>query len=219
MSSPPSTQSAVRLTNRDVQAVTWIAQQQAVRLDTIGRMLSARGASIHGRSLRRLAERWAAAGLVQRRRILAEAPSIVWPTVEGLRCAGISLKPGQRADAPSIGTLHHTLAVAEVRLAYEQQGYAWTAERFLRGNGSAGHRADGLAERGEHRVLIEVERTRKEKERLTDILRFNLRTPGIVETHYWITDQMRGVVEAAAADLEPELSSRVRVAMLPEVVR
>ena len=135
MTSPPSTPSAVRLTNRDIQAVTWIAQQQAVRLDTIGRMLSACGASIHGRSLRRLAERWAAAGLVQRRRILAEAPSIVWPTVEGLRCAGIALKPGQRADAPSIGTLHHTLAVAEVRLAYEQQGYAWTAERFLRGNG------------------------------------------------------------------------------------
>jgi len=30
---------------------------------------------------------------------------------------------------------------------------------------------------------------------------------------------MRGVVEAAVAELEPELSGRVRVALLPEVVR
>ena len=212
-----ATSSAVRLTRRDVQAVTWIAQQQAARLDTVGRLLASRGVPVHGRVLRRLAERWSDAGLIQRRRILAEAPSVLWPTIEGLRCAGITLRPGHRADPPSIGTLHHTLAVAEVRLAYEQQGYIWTAERFL--HVREGHRADGLAEQGSHRVLIEVERTRKEKERLTDILRFNLRTPGIAETHYWITDQMQGVVEAAAADLEGDLASRVRVALLPEVVR
>lgn len=210
--------SSVRLTQRDIDAVRWIAEQQAVRLDTVGRMLATKGQSIEGRALRRLAERWDAAGLINRRRILANAPSILWPTADGLRSAGIKLKAGQRADAPSIGTLHHTLAVAEVRLAYELMGYDWTAERFLRSEGSA-HRADGFAVLGDLRVLVEVERTQKERERLTDILRANLRTPGISETHYWINDKMRGVVESAAATLEPELSNRVRVAFLPEVVR
>jgi len=210
--------STVRLTQRDLDAVCWIAEQQAVRLDTMGRMLASRGTSVEGRALRRLAERWDAAGLINRRRILANAPSILWPTADGVRSAGITLKAGQRADAPSIGTLHHTLAVAEVRLAYEQMGYTWTAERFLRSSGP-GHRADGLTVRGDHRVLVEVERTQKERERLTDILRSNLRTPGVSETHYWISDTMRGVVEAAVAELEPELSGRVRVALLPEVVR
>ena len=208
----------VRLTQRDLDAVRWIAEQQAVRLDTIGRLLASRGTAVDGRALRRLAQRWDAAGLIRRRRILANAPSILWPTADGVRSAGITLKAGQRAEAPSIGTLHHTLALAEVRLVYERMGFTWTAERFLRAAGS-GHRADGLAVKGDQRVLVEVERTQKERERLADILRSNLRTPGISETHYWITEVMRGVVEAAAAELEADLTTRVRVALLPEVVR
>ncbi len=214
-----ATTPAVRLTQRDIEAVSWIAQQHAARLDTVGRMLAGIGQPVEDRALRRLAERWTAAGLVNRRRVLADAPSILWATADGLRCAGITLRAGQRADAPSIGTLHHTLAVAEVRLAYEQQGYDWTAERFLHTVVTSDHRADGLAANGNHRVLVEVERTQKERERLTDILRANLRAPGITETHYWITEKMRGIVEAAAAELEPELASRVRVALLPAVVR
>lgn len=216
MTSPGA--SEVRLTPRDLDAVAWIAEQQAVRLDTVGRMLTARQSPADGRALRRLAERWTTAGLIKRRRILADAPSILWATAEGMRCAGIALRAGQRADSPSIGTLHHTLAVAEVRLAYEARGYQWTAERFLRSAASE-HRADGLALGGEQRVLIEVERTQKERDRLVAILRSNLRTPGVTETHYWITEAMRGVVEAAASELEPELAGRVRVALLPEVVR
>lgn len=208
----------VRLTQRDLDAVRWIAEQQAVRLDTVGRLLTRSGTSVEGRALRRLAERWDEAGLIKRRRILADAPSILWPTADGVRSAGITLKAGQRADAPSIGTLHHTLAVAEVRLAYESMGFQWTAERFLR-SATSNHRADGLAVKGGHRVLVEIERTQKERERLIDILRANLRTPGISETHYWISDAMRGVVESATAELESELSGRVRVALLPEAVR
>lgn len=219
MARQPRSRSGVRLTERDLAAVAWIAEQRAVRLDTVGRLLRQRQQGVDPRALRRLAERWTDAGLIARKRILATAPTILWPTVEGLRCAGITLKPGHRADPPSIGLLLHTLAAAEIRLAYESNGYAWTAERLLDAVISSSHRADALAVRDTSRVLVEVERTQKSRERVEDILRINLRTPTISECHYWVTDSVRGVVEVATAALEPDLAQRVRIALIPEVVR
>ena len=209
----------VRITKRDLMAVRWIAEQGVVRLDTIERLLAQRGCPADPRSVRRLAERWHSAGLIQRARVLADAPTLLWPTIEGLRTAGVVLRQGQRVDRPSVGTLHHTLAVAEVRLAYEAGGWLWTAERFLDDEIRAQHRADGMAEKDGIRVLVEIERTVKAAPRLLDILRANLRVPNIAGTHYWTTDDVRPVVESVATALEPELRTRLQIYPLPVVVR
>ena len=209
----------VRITRRDLLAVRWIAEQGVARIDTVGRLLHQRGCPADARSLRRLAERWDEAGLVSRGRILADAPTLLWPTLEGLRSAGIALRQGQRVDKPSIGTLHHNLAVAEVRLVYEAGGWTWTAERFLDETLRNQHRADGLAEKDGGRVLVEIERTQKSGPRLFDILRSNLRAPEVAGTHYWTTDSVLPVVHAAARQLEPELQSKLQVYLLPETVR
>jgi len=209
----------VRITRRDLLAVRWIAEQGVARIDTVGRLLQQRGCPADERSLRRLAERWDDAGLVTRGRILADAPTLLWPTLEGLRAAGITLRQGQRVDQPSIGTLHHNLAAAEVRLVYEVGGWSWTAERFLDETLRTQHRADGLAERDGTRILVEIERTQKAGPRLLDILRSNLRAPETAGTHYWTTEAVLPVVQAAARQLEPELQPKLHVYLLPEVVR
>lgn len=209
----------VRLTSRDLEAVKWIAEQQAVRLDTVGRLLHQRNQGLDDRALRRLAERWELAGLVNRRRILATAPSILWPTAEGLRCAEIVLRPGQRPPNPSVGTLLHTLAAAEIRLTYERFGWHWIAERLLPMEGKTIHRPDAVVELDKQRGLVEVERAQKSHSRLLDILRTNLRTPAVHFVDYWVTPEVRPVVTATASHLEPELASRLRIFDIPEVVR
>ena len=109
-----------RLTQRDLRVARWVAEQQAVRLDTIAQLLAQWGAASQPRNLRRLAERWEHAGLIKRGRILAEAPTILWPTSAAMRLTDLDDKRAEKL--PSISTLHHTLAVARVRLEYEKHG-------------------------------------------------------------------------------------------------
>ena len=78
---------SLRLTERDTEYITWIAEQQAVRLDTLQLLFEIRGKKIDPRALRRLVERWQRLGLVQKKILLAKSPSIIWPTIEGMKVA------------------------------------------------------------------------------------------------------------------------------------
>lgn len=73
---------SLRLTERDIEYITWIAEQQAVRLDTLQLLFEIKGKKIDPRALRRLVERWQRLGLVQKKILLAKSPSFVWPTIE-----------------------------------------------------------------------------------------------------------------------------------------
>ena len=44
---------SLRLTERDIEYITWIAEQQAVRLDTLQLLFAVQGKKIDTRSLRR----------------------------------------------------------------------------------------------------------------------------------------------------------------------
>ena len=85
---------SLRLTERDIEYITWIAEQQAVRLDTLQLLFEIRGKKIDPRALRRLVERWQRLGLVQKKILLAKSPSIIWPTIEGMRVANLPLSRG-----------------------------------------------------------------------------------------------------------------------------
>jgi len=52
-----NTNKCLRLTERDVEYISWIAEQQAVRLDTLLLLFQVRGKDIDLRALRRLVER------------------------------------------------------------------------------------------------------------------------------------------------------------------
>ena len=86
------TSKSLRLTERDVEYTSWIAEQQAVRLDTLRLLFEVKGKKIDPRALRRLVERWQKIGLVQKQIMVVNAPSIIWPTAEGMRVANLPLR-------------------------------------------------------------------------------------------------------------------------------
>lgn len=208
----------VRLTERDLYVVRWIAEQQAVRLDTIGLLLKLQNCGVDDRALRRLAQRWQALGLIQRARLI-DAPSILWATPAGMRCAGLALHRGEKTTQPSFSTLHHTLAVARVRLEYNAPTTSWTCEWALRKQIGGAHLADGMANTAQGRVLIEVDRTQKESVRLAHIMASNVRMPGIDRVDYWTTPQLLAFITRQRDSLDTGIRDRVEVHLLPQEVQ
>ena len=210
---------SLRLTERDVEYITWIAEQQAVRLDTLQLLFEIRGKKIDPRALRRLVERWQRLGLVQKKILLAKSPSIVWPTIEGMKVANLKLSRGERSYAPSFSSIHHTVATARVRIEYEKRGWKWTCERDLRREFGASHLADGLASVDTQRILVEVERTQKDSSRLKHIMMANLRTKNITGCHYWTTDALYPVIQSHINMLENDLKNKMQIFLLPDEVK
>ena len=214
-----NTNKSLRLTERDVEYISWIAEQQAVRLDTLLLLFQVRGKDIDLRALRRLVERWQKLGLIQKQRMMANAPSIIWPTAEGMRVANLPLSRGDRMYTPSFSSVHHTVATARVRVEYERNGWEWTCERDLRHELGENHLADGLASLGSQRILVEVERTLKESSRLKNIMMANARTKNITNCDYWTTDALYPVIQLHINMLENDLKSKMRVFLLPDEVK
>jgi hypothetical protein len=209
---------AHRLTQRDIVVVKFIAEQNCVRLDTVGLLLKVLKYRVEDRQLRKLAERWVRLGLIQKQKMLADAPSILWATNEGLRIAEIALHRGERTYAPSFATLHHNLAVARVGVEYKKHGANWICERILRDELGDGHLADGLAEYGNQRILVEVDRTLKEANRLQKIMITNAKLPKIDLVDYWTTDKLLPTLETHRRALLPNIQERIRIFPLPEEV-
>ena len=214
-----NTNKSLRLTERDVEYISWIAEQQAVRLDTLLLLFQVRGKDIDLRALRRLVERWQKLGLIQKQRMMANAPSIIWPTAEGMRVANLPLRRGDRMYTPSFSSVHHTVATARVRIEYERRGWEWNCERDLRHEFGASHLADGLASVDTQRVLVEVERTQKESSRLKNIMMANLRTKNITGCHYWTTDALYPVIQSHINMLDEGLKSKMQIFLLPDEVK
>jgi len=213
------TSKSLRLTERDIEYITWIAEQQAVRLDTLQLLFEVRGKKIDPRALRRLVERWQRLGLVQKKILLAKSPSIIWPTLEGMRVANLPHSRGDRNFTPSFSSVHHTVATARVRVEYERNGWEWTCERDLRHELGKNHLADGLATLGAQRILVEVERTQKESSRLKNIMMANARTKNITNCDYWTTDALYPVIQTHIDMLENDLRGKLRVFLLPDEVK
>ena len=73
-----NTNKSLRLTERDVEYISWIAEQQAVRLDTLLLLFQVRGKDIDLRALRRLVERWQKLGLIQKQEMAGTAGRDSW---------------------------------------------------------------------------------------------------------------------------------------------
>ncbi|HEV8651193.1 MAG TPA: hypothetical protein VG276_17830 [Actinomycetes bacterium] len=108
------------VTERDLLALAWIAEQYTVRTDVLavllGRLSPAsprRPGRLGGRTVRQRVERWEQAGWVERRRLLGQ--SWVLLTRAGLRLAEVHFDPWE----PAAARLAHHHAAALVRLARE----------------------------------------------------------------------------------------------------
>jgi hypothetical protein len=149
----------------------------------------------------------------------SKSPSIVWPTIEGMKVANLKLSRGERSYAPSFSSIHHTVATARVRIEYEKRGWKWTCERDLRREFGASHLADGLASVDNQRILVEVERTQKDSSRLKHIMMANLRTKNITGCHYWTTDALFPVIQSHINMLENDLQRKMQIFLLPNEVK
>ena len=188
-------QRRIYFNQRDIAALKWIGEQQAVRFDhlqhLLGRM-SPRTPRVPGvlsiRTVPQVVERWQLDGLVVVRQYSFGEPHWVWLTSRGLQQMGLPY--GYRE--PSLSKRNHYHAVNGVRLTLEarrQDNFEWISERALaREQGqqiahgeqaAATHIPDAeglLYDQDEDgggatmRYAIEVELTQKSRKRLDSIL-------------------------------------------------
>jgi hypothetical protein len=197
-----------QLSERDLKVAIWIAEQGAVRLHTINDFLEIHYKKIDPRQLRALAARLVKHVLANKERIFAGS-AIVWATSEGLKLAGFKLTKGERVRKPSLAQLLHTLNVSEIRLVYERHGAEWVCERTLRSE-FIEHLPDGMAILKGTKILIEVDRTRKESQRHFEIMLSNLNS-GTYIVDYWIAPELLTFAEKQRQSLPEKLQERVRI--------
>jgi len=131
-----------RLTSRDLQCLRWIAQQYAIRLGQLQRLLlrytpeADRDKIRQGtdrlskeRTYKTLA-RWDALGLIEYGNILDGEPRWIWLSPRGLRSLDLKL----RYNKPSAVRIPHLYAVNQVRLWVEgrRPKDLWKSEREIK---------------------------------------------------------------------------------------
>jgi len=204
-----------RLTDRDIEMITWIAEQNVVRFDTLHKVMAMRYRAIHKSLLYSLCDKWNRMGYVKKQKFLGDSPTILWATTKALKLAGFHVKPNERASSPSFSNLLHDCAVSVVRLEYESRGASWICERKLRDLMPGSHLPDGLAIYDSARILVEIDRTKKSQARLEMIMSTNARTPDITCVDYWAPEALVPFIASQIEKLDSSIRSRVRVFQLP----
>ena len=163
-----------RMTERDKYLFEWIAQQYAITLDHLQELVIRwNNKPVTPHTVHYLCRRWSQAGWAKRRKVVAEFPSFVWLTSDGLRDADIRLPVW---EAGSGKRLRHKYFCNAVRLWVEQKssGQAiWTSERIVkprRKRGKKKHEVDAEVLYQDKRIAVEVELTTKNRDDLMSIL-------------------------------------------------
>jgi hypothetical protein len=153
---------------RDQELLGLIAEQYAVTLDQLARLIG----RTH-RTARGLRDRWCNAGWTQSAKLAVNLPPFVWLTSRGSKVAQSPF----RTWNPNQGLATHIEAVTNVRLLLERELHfgSWECERVIARSFHAGHEVrahlpDGLLI-GPQRIAIEVELNLKSRARLDEIVR------------------------------------------------
>jgi hypothetical protein len=170
----------IRLNDRDVKTLGWLAEQYAIRLDSL-QLLLGRAAyqathvqgQVQTSTARRVVQRWRASGLVGCRKLFFGQPSWLWLTRRGLSEFDLAFQRW----TPKVGQLQHLHEVNCVRLSIEAQyltSVRWRCERMLRRQYR--ERKEWHLPDGEVRTLsgatigVEVELTPKSRPRVAKIV-------------------------------------------------
>jgi len=211
-----------QLTERDLAALTWLAEQHAATLPQLTELLGYLGGNeISNRRGAQLVSRWEQLGLVERNLIWHREPAVIWPTTAGAKFVGLS-----RWRRPAIGTLRHTLATSAVRLrtCRPWNNRTWLTEKQLREQLPSGVRIPdgGIVEPdGVSITACEVELTshgrRRVREAMTSLLAAR-RGDGDWFHHvlYLCSEETIHQCKAVRAELPEHIRSRVVVLACPE---
>ncbi len=209
-----------RVTDRDLDALEWIAQQYAVSLDHLGILLARlidpdeyaqkpkEPGELTVKRTAKIVKRWEELGLVERGWILHGDPFVVWLTPEGLRAVAQEL--GElRPYTPTPAKMNHLYWCNHARLYVEQlrQDATWVSERQARAHhksepgGKRPHTPDAVVTTNGHDIAIEVELSTKTYSRLEKILQ-ELAESDYHTIWYFTLGRAKQVVETAIDAME-----------------
>ena len=203
----------IRLTERDVEVMTFLAEHYGLRKDQVPKLLG----PISERTVRALIDRWVRAELICRRTIFAGDHAWLWPTRQGLELGPLRFPYWE----PRPGILDHVYWVTETRFRVAQRhpDSRWVSERQLRaeagGANRPDHMPDGLVLKSGNRIAIEVQLAQKSADRAAATLAY------LTDTYdgAWIFVKSGGpfvAIERALAALDPDKTKRVRLLPLEE---
>ncbi len=209
-----------QLTARDIRCLVWIAQQYAIRIDQLQRLLWRHTPEADRHKLKPgttslsldrtydLINKWLARGLIEKDIILHKDKLWIWCSRTGLRTlvelGELSSLFNYGDGAPASGRLRHLYAINEIRLAIEEKrpNDVWKSERQIRKEASPlvkgetrSHVPDALLTNANGKVTaLEIERTSKtEDELLYDLRELAVTYKSIL---YFVTDSTRRQIEA-----------------------
>jgi hypothetical protein len=207
------------LTKRDYLILSFVGEQECVRLDTIQKYFEVKGINLDIRSVRYSVDRLCNLGILRKDSLFARTPYVVSAGLDALRFANVPLRRGEKVLVPNYTTALHSIAVARVRIEYERGGGIWTCERRLRDDfKDLAHLPDALVKYGNLSFIIEIERTQKSTKRIQNIISLNASLPNISEVHYWTSTNLNRFVSDQLASLHPSIQSKVRIFTLPTEV-
>lgn len=221
---PRSDKGRMQWTKRDREALQWIGEQYAIRMDQLAVLLGrsatepTRAPGILGNeTVRKLVHRWKKAGLVDRAILARGEPGWVWLTREGLD----QMELEYRLWEPKAQSLPHLFAINQARLLVEvrQPEAEWRSERmlnsgrpFLRSQTRLEHRPDAEVVLGQQVVAIEVERSVKAALRLRTIFYELARTYAGI--WYFCPPAIQKPLEQALAQLDPAVRRKFSLVRL-----
>jgi hypothetical protein len=215
-----------RITDRDLDALEWIAQQYCVTLDHLSILLARLmdysdyaqkphdPGELTEKRTAKVVKRWEQLGLVERAWILYDDAAWVWCSQEGLRLVAEEL--GElRPYTPTPAKVNHLYWCNHARL-YVEQGHndaEWRSERQLRANQKSErgikrpHVPDAVVTIDGQQIAIEVELSTKTYSRLDKILH-ELATSDYHTTWYFVRGRAKQVIETAIENMTGLYSDR-----------
>jgi hypothetical protein len=236
---PRRDKGVVLFSARDEFCLAWIADQYAVRLDQIQRLLSLwpmgkvknKERGLAPTTVKDQISRWERAGWIEYQRVLANQPGWAWITRKGLQV--LDWDDFYTARAPAYSRLMHIYAVNQVRFLSDQRGYTWKSEREYRMDleeaqkgESTGPIPDGIVT-GEKigTVAIEVELSSKKPadlakkmEELTDCIGRDDRYKFPRIWFHVPDEQGRQAAERARTGLIEQDQKRIDIVVLPGLI-
>jgi hypothetical protein len=207
-----------RLGQRDLEALRWVGEQYACRLDQLQVLLGRLGGreALSASAARSVVGRWERLGLAARASFIAGEPSWVWLTRAGLRQAGLPF----RVAAPKPWTLPHTAAVNRVRLFVEPRrpGARWRPERELRAAGAGdGHPVPDaeIHDAGGNVIAVEVELSPKSPARRRRVMQALVARYDAI--WYFASAACWVAVHDAVCHVPPQLADLVRIYALEDL--
>jgi hypothetical protein len=227
----PRSDKGPRLTDRDLDALEWIAQQYAVSVDHLATLLARLmdysayaqkpndAGELTEKRTAKIIKRWEQLQLIERGWILHGDPAWVWLTPEGLRATSQEL--GElRHYIPTPAKINHIYWCNHARLYIEQRhrNITWIGERELRATHKSEpgekrpHTPDAVVTLSNGRkVALEVELSSKTYNRLDKILEELAESEDYNTIWYFCLGRAKQVIEHAIENMSGSYAHRFLV--------